>query len=104
MTWEIGHARAGSEARPIDDAYTIWVAATTECARALRTWFTATSRNSGDAYWTYQAALDREEAAAHDLQLLETVNTDAPPVDPGWDRRTADDLGRPHSCDDNYLY
>ena len=78
MTREIAREGARGEARLIDDAYTIWVAAATECARALRTWLTATSRNSTDAYFTYQAALDREEAAAHDLQLLETVSTDAP--------------------------
>ena len=76
MTREIAQDGAGSEGRLIDDAYAIWVAAATECARALRTWFTSTSRNSTDAYWNYRAALDREEAAAHDLQLLETQSPD----------------------------
>jgi hypothetical protein len=76
MTHQIAGEDAGSEARLVDQAYLVWVAAATECARALRTWLTATSRNSADAYRTYRAALDREEAAAHDLQLLQTVSTD----------------------------
>ena len=77
MKREIAQEGGGSEARLIDDAYTIWVAAATECARALRTWFSSSSRNSTDAYWNYRAALDREEAAANDLQMLETVSPDA---------------------------
>ena len=77
MTREITQEGTGSEARLIDDAYMIWVAAATECAQALQTWFTATSHDSADAYATYRAALDREEAAAHDLQLLGTATTDA---------------------------
>ena len=79
MTRETTGEGAGSEARLIDDAYMIWVAAATECTQALRTWFTAPAANSADAYAIYRAALDREEAAAHDLQLLRTVTTDAPP-------------------------
>jgi hypothetical protein len=77
MRREIAQEGAGSERRLIDDAYQIWVVAATECARALRTWFTSTSRDSTDAYWNYRAALDREEAAAHDLQLLETASPEA---------------------------
>jgi hypothetical protein len=77
MKREIAQEDRGSETRLIDDAYMIWVAAATECARALRTWFASTSRNSSDAYWNYRAALDREEAAARDLQLLETSSPDA---------------------------
>jgi hypothetical protein len=77
MRREIAQEGAGSERRLIDEAYLIWVAAATECARALRTWFTSTSRDSTDAYWNYRAALDREEAAARDLQLLETVSPEA---------------------------
>jgi hypothetical protein len=81
MKREIAQEARGSEARLIDDAHRIWVAAATDCARALRSWFRSTSRNSTDAYWNYRAALDREEAAAHDLELLETVSPDA--VRPG---------------------
>jgi hypothetical protein len=77
MKREIAQEGRGSETHLIDDAYMIWVAAATECARALRTWFASSSRNSTDAYLNYRAALDREEAAAHDLQLLETVSPDA---------------------------
>lgn len=77
MTREIAQEGAESEERLIYDAHRIWVAAATECARALRTWLTSSSCDSTDTYWRYRAALDREEAAAHDLQLLETVSPDA---------------------------
>jgi hypothetical protein len=52
--------------RLVDDAYMTWFAAARECERALRAWQRAEPR----AYWAYRAALDREEAAARDLERL----------------------------------
>jgi hypothetical protein len=49
---------------PLDQVYIAWLCAESECERALRAWF------DGDrmAYVAYTAALEREEAAALDLQ------------------------------------
>jgi hypothetical protein len=49
---------------PVNEAYIAWLCAESECERALRAWF------DGDpmAYVAYTAALEREEAAACDLQ------------------------------------
>jgi hypothetical protein len=55
--------------RLLDDAYMAWAAAESESSRALRTWRDRGPRGH-DAYYTYLAALDREEAAARDLQRL----------------------------------
>lgn len=55
--------------RLLDDAYLAWFSAETDCEIALRAWFDA----AGDrhtAYFAYRAALDREAAAASDLQRL----------------------------------
>lgn len=55
--------------RLLDDAHLAWLTAESECERALHAWFDG----GGDrthAYFAYRAALDREEAAAHDLQRL----------------------------------
>jgi hypothetical protein len=68
MTHHIATEGAGTHPRPIGEAYLIWAAAATECAGALRRWLAATPRDGADAYCAYRAALDREEAAAHDLQ------------------------------------
>jgi hypothetical protein len=55
--------------RLFDDVYTAWNLAEIECQNALRAW-----RDAGacaeDAYRAYRAALDREEAAARDLERL----------------------------------
>lgn len=58
--------------RLLDDAYLAWVAAESECSQALQAWFDGGPRH-GDAYYAYLAALDREEAAAIDLQRLSAV-------------------------------
>lgn len=58
------------EGRLLDEAYTTWFSAESECEAALRVWSAERSRGSAEAYWTYRAALDREEAAARDLQKL----------------------------------
>ena len=65
--------------RLIDDAYTTWRAAEMEAGAALRSWFDGYWRDR-DAMWlTYRAALDREEAAARDLERLSELA--APCVD-----------------------
>jgi hypothetical protein len=47
-----------------------WVAAEVESEHALRAWFDADATQGADAYLAYRAAVDREEAAARDLQRL----------------------------------
>ena len=59
--------------RLIDDAHMAWVAASAESARTLRMWFDGIAP-SNEAYCAYLAALDREEAAARDLQRLCAVS------------------------------
>ena len=59
--------------RLIDDAHMAWVAAAAESARTLRIWFDGIAPNH-EAYCAYVAALDREEAAARDLQRLSAVS------------------------------
>jgi hypothetical protein len=54
--------------RLLDDAYMAWVAAESEAGQALRSWSEASGH--GAAYQAYRAAVDREEAAARDLQRL----------------------------------
>ena len=56
--------------RVLDDAHMTWVAAEVESEHALRAWFDASARQGAGAYLVYRAALDREEAAARDLQRL----------------------------------
>jgi hypothetical protein len=56
--------------RVLDDAHMTWVAAEVESDHALRAWFEADAPHGAGAYLDYRAAVDREEAAAHDLQRL----------------------------------
>ena len=56
--------------RLLDDAHMTWVAAEIASEQALRAWFTGAVSHSAAAYVAYRAALDREEAAARDLQRL----------------------------------
>ena len=56
--------------RLLDDAQRAWFIAEGECGEALRAWFQAPPAKRVDAYAVYCAALDREEAAAHDLERL----------------------------------
>jgi hypothetical protein len=56
--------------RVLDDAHMTWVAAEVESEYALRAWFDAGARQGAGAYRAYRAAVDREEAAARDLQRL----------------------------------
>jgi uncharacterized protein YeaO (DUF488 family) len=53
-----------------DAAYTAWIVAQAECSAALSRWFEAEPHRRGEANLTYRAALDREEAAARDLERL----------------------------------
>jgi hypothetical protein len=55
--------------RLLDDAYLAWLTAEGESERALQSWFQR-ARGHGAAYLAYVAALDREHAAACDLQRL----------------------------------
>ena len=56
--------------RLLDDAYLAWFGAESECEQALRDWFAARGGQRATAYLAYRAALDREEAAARDLERL----------------------------------
>jgi hypothetical protein len=55
--------------RLLDDAYLAWLTAEGECERALHIWFRG-GHGRCAAYLAYAAALDREHAAACDLQRL----------------------------------
>jgi hypothetical protein len=59
-----------TEARLLDDAYLAWFSAESECESTLRGWFRAPDDLSAGAYLAYQAALDREESAARDLERV----------------------------------
>jgi hypothetical protein len=56
--------------RVLDDAHMTWVAAEVESEHALRAWFEGAEAGRAAAYLVYRAAVDREEAAARDLQRL----------------------------------
>ena len=56
--------------RSLVDAHMTWIAAEVAAEDALNAWFEAAAPDRAAAYVTYQAAVDREEAAAHDLQRL----------------------------------
>ena len=47
-----------------------WVAAEVDSEHALRTWCDAGAPQGAGAYHAYRAEVDREEAAARDLQRL----------------------------------
>lgn len=73
MTDELANEVARISVRLLDEAYMVWLAAEGECEEALRGWSVETSRVGAEAYCKYRAALDREEAAARDLQKLHEV-------------------------------
>jgi hypothetical protein len=56
--------------RLLEDAYLAWFSAETDCEVALHTWLRGAGAGSKLTYSTYRAALDREEAAARDLERL----------------------------------
>ena len=64
------HELAEIGLRLLDEAHTAWQWAELECEHALQAWHDASPRASADRYLSYGAALDREQAAARDLQRL----------------------------------
>jgi hypothetical protein len=64
------HDLAVIAVRVLDDARMTWVAAEVDSEHALRAWFNAGTPEGASAYLAYRAAVDREEAAARDLQRL----------------------------------
>jgi hypothetical protein len=56
--------------RLADGAYKAWQSAQIECDLALRAWHAAGPGANATAHVAYRAALDREEAAARDLEVL----------------------------------
>jgi hypothetical protein len=56
--------------RVLDDAHMTWVAAEVDSEHALRARSDAGAPQGAGAYLAYRAAVDREEAAARDLQRL----------------------------------
>jgi hypothetical protein len=64
------HGLAVIAVRVLDDAHMTWVAAEVESEHALRAWFKGAASHRAAAYLAYRAAVDREEAAARDLQRL----------------------------------
>ena len=65
-----GHDLAVIGVRLLDDAHMTWVAAEAASGEALRAWFEGPICDRAAAYLSYRAAVDREEAAARDLQRL----------------------------------
>jgi hypothetical protein len=56
--------------RALDDAHMTWIEAEVAAGDALNAWFEAEAPDRAAAYVAYQAALDREESAARDLQQV----------------------------------
>jgi hypothetical protein len=65
---------AGIGVRLLDDAYLAWFTAEGETENALRAWRDERTCSGGVSYAVYRAALDREEAAARDLERLWTLS------------------------------
>lgn len=72
MIEKVEHDVAEIGVRLLDGAYVAWLVEETESERALRAWFEAGSNNQ-EAYLSYRAAVEREEAAARDLERLWTL-------------------------------
>jgi hypothetical protein len=70
MTENVRTETPESGVEMFDDAYLAWFDAENECERALRTWSAAARGDGNLAYFAYQAALDREEAAARYLEQV----------------------------------
>lgn len=70
MTSSLERETAAIGVRLLDDAYVVWLSAQSECENALCDWFDAGPRDRDAKYFRYRAALDREEAAALDVQRL----------------------------------
>jgi hypothetical protein len=70
MDFKTGREIALIGIRLLDDAYMAWVVAESEAGKALRAWREGVTGCHMASYQAYRAAVDREEAAAHDLQRL----------------------------------
>jgi hypothetical protein len=64
------HVLAEIGIRLLDDAHGAWQRAEFECEDALRAWREGPPGAAVDRYHAYRAALDREQAAADDLERL----------------------------------
>ena len=56
--------------RLVDEAYMSWRTAEIQCQTALRAWLDARPLDRAEVNCVYRAALDREQAAALDLEWL----------------------------------
>ena len=70
MPEDINMELAAIGLRLLDDAYLAWFSAESESEGALRTWWQSTGSSRSVAYAAYRASLEREEAAARDLERL----------------------------------
>lgn len=61
--------------RLLEDAYTAWVIAESEAEETLDAWRERASGTCASRYRAYLAAVEREEAAARDLQRLHEIAT-----------------------------
>lgn len=80
-----------------DDAYMAWCAAAIESELALRDWFDATPGARVSRYFVYRAALDREEAAARDLQRLSELAQPCRDMLVGWRDAGASEQSAAHA-------
>ena len=70
MARRISREVASIGIRLVDEAYMSWCTDQMQCQAALRAWFDARPRDRAEANCAYRAALDREQAAARDLEWL----------------------------------
>ena len=70
---DASHDIAVIAVRVLDDAYITWIAAEIDSDHALHAWFETVPRDRGAAYVAYRASVDREEAAARDLERLHAL-------------------------------
>jgi hypothetical protein len=75
MNSNVGRDIALIGIRLYDDAYMAWIAAEVQAEQALRAWHEGGGEQSRAAYHAYRAAVDREEAAARDLERLHEVTS-----------------------------
>jgi hypothetical protein len=69
----LSHELLDAGIRLVDEAHASWSLAAVQCAEALRAWRDAGPFDRTAANAAYRAALDREEAAARDLERLATL-------------------------------
>jgi len=80
MSKTIRHEAADAELRGLEDAYLAWLEAAVDSERALHHWFDGAPREHAPLYAAYRAALDREEAAAAELERLSGTRSGRPAV------------------------